>query len=75
MTRFSCVCWHPNFTVKYCPVPVSELSNLTEKAENGDRCHFFKNSDSFCSALSHFHLSSENDPETKTEAGPPASRH
>lgn len=70
MTDFSCVCWHTKFTIRSCQVPVSKLSSLTEKAENGDGCHFFNNANFFCLALSHLQLSSQCDPETQTEAVP-----
>lgn len=56
-------------------VPVSELSSLTEEADKGDGCHFSNNSNSFCLALSHLQLSSQCDPETQSEAVPPAAPH
>lgn len=52
-----------------------KLSSLAEKAENGDGCHFFNNSNSFCLALNHLQLSSQCDAETQTEAVPPAALH
>lgn len=75
MIDFSCVRWHTKFTVKCCQVPVSKLSSLTEKAENGDGCNFFSNSNSSCLALSHLQLSGQDDPETQIEVVPPAALH